>query len=163
MSAAKLIRGGLLENSIMKKPSINLLRYWSRCQKGAPVSFDSASYGKLSLRLGCSSEASDTGPMLYARINIPTGRLLVHFLWTDALKDLALLQNGMLRIPDGSTLGPRLAHLLSLPEERHQLRPGEYPLLTDERFLTASIELVRTRQPVIQLSINEPSFTACSS
>ena len=136
----------------MKNPPINLLRYWSRCQKGLPVYFAQTPAGRLSLRLGCSLKASDAPPLLYARLNKPTGRLLLHFIRTQSLEGLSLLQGGMLRIPAGCVLNAGLAELLSLPPEDHQLRAGTYPLLSDKRFLTASIQLLRSQSPATPLA-----------
>jgi hypothetical protein len=131
----------------MKNPTISLLRYWSRCQQGLPVYFAANAGGGHSLSLGPTAKASATGPRVYARLDRPTERLLLHFVRTGAPSNCVLLRGDVLHLPEGSTISSQLARQLFLPADHYHLRPGKYPLLSDQRFLTASVEIIERQLP----------------
>ena len=131
----------------MKNPPITLVRYWSRCQQGLPVYFATNAGGGHSLSPGSTAKASATRPRVYARLDRPTGRLLLHFVRTGAQGNCVLLRGDVLDLSEGSTINSQLAHQLFLPADHCNLRPGKYPLLSDQRFLTASVEILGRQLP----------------
>ncbi|MEM6769869.1 MAG: hypothetical protein AAF597_04705 [Bacteroidota bacterium] len=130
----------------MKNNTTNLALYWSRCQTGVPVRIEVVPGAGLRLGAG-NAPNSTTAPLAYARVNSPTGRLLLHFVRTEALYHQPYLQRDTLLISAQSYLRPTLARLLGLPNTHFQLRPGNYPLLTDQHFTTAAIAIIPRRLP----------------
>lgn len=132
--------------TVMKNHSISLTHYWNRCRKGLPVSFSGRPGRGLILRLESAAVVKNAASLVYARLDEPTGRLLLHFVRTAQLIEHASFKNDVLQVPVNSVISPSVARLLRLPGDRYHLRPGNYPLLTDEQFSTASVRLIRMQR-----------------
>jgi len=112
--------------------------YLTECRNGLPVRFRSRGTG-LELVTPARDYPDTRVPMIYARLDRPTGRLLLHFLQSGA--------NGRreyFTVPAECLISPTVARLLELGRGRHALRPGKYLLLTDDFFATASVGLRAT-------------------
>lgn len=115
--------------------------FWKRCQQGLPVQFrNSPATNYPGLHLGLPPGQSEERELVYARIDRPTARLLLHFLRTPASDKL---NRSTLTIGPNCRLSPTVARLLRLGSQRVIIRPGNYPVLIDDRFLTVSVALIR--------------------
>jgi hypothetical protein len=79
--------------------------------------------------------------MGYLRIDIPTGRLLLHFpiSWINEHLRQRFFNNQLFRMDDDFVVPKSIAKGLGFTKEAVKIERGTYPILDDEQFLTLSL------------------------
>lgn len=129
----------------MTNRTSHLAHFRSRCQAGLPVWFDHRPDGT-TLRQGTSTNPLPAVPLLYARLDRPTGRLLLHYVISPGRVKSVMLENETLTVPRRCTISNSVSRLLHISPEKRLLRKGRHPLLNDGHFLTASVGVVSAHQ-----------------
>jgi hypothetical protein len=137
-----------IPNLIMYTTSSTYPLFLANCQRGVPVEVYFGQRGQhqqIDLRLYNESRKDiiTASVLAYARIDRPTGRLLVHFLRQSlpAQQLVSAFSRNQLSISSEGTIAPAAARLLGLPEGHYTLPTGQYPVLTDDHFATVSLRL----------------------
>ena len=112
---------------------------------GSPKFLDCRNFGVCRMR--AISEVTNTGCSNcltgYLRIDIPTGRLLLHFpifLISGKLHQ-RFFNNQLFRMDDDFVIPPTIAKNLGYTKDVVIIERGTYPILNDEHFLTLSLRL----------------------
>jgi len=148
--------------------SISLFQqFWRECQSGTPAEVilgspkmkDCKNFGicRVSLEKSQSNRFCDNKTVAYLRIDIPTGRLLIHFLTCSFNADCAdrFFRAGNFRMDDHYFLSKEIANALSLDraQQSFYVEKGNYPILIDEHFHTVSLRLSNTEASEIPMAL----------
>ncbi|CAH0999752.1 hypothetical protein LEM8419_01052 [Neolewinella maritima] len=79
----------------------------------------------------------------YLRIDVPTGRLLVHFTNTSIAPDTRQqhFSGAVFTVRDSYRLPSWVVEQLGLPPSVYRITPGRYPSLEDDAFTSLSVRL----------------------
>lgn len=79
----------------------------------------------------------------YLRLDLPTGRLLLHFVASSVDQKIyqRFFQKQTFRMDEDFLLPANIVKLLKLPQRTVIIEQGAYPVLNDDRFLTLSLRI----------------------
>jgi hypothetical protein len=124
---------------------------------GSPKFLDCRNFGVCRMRVisevthdGCSNCL--TG---YLRVDIPTGRLLLHFPISLIKGNLQqrFFNNQLFRMDDDFVIPKSIAKGLGFTRETVKIECGTYPILNDEQFLTLSLRVCVVATKVADLPL----------
>lgn len=130
-------------------------KFWRNCQAGIPAEVILGSPKSPECKnLGiCRIQLERTLPLpscknrtiAYLRVDLPTGRLLVHFLNSSITDECAahFFKSGVFHISEDYILSPEVVSAL-YPGQRIKncrIRSGNYPVLNDDHFVSLSVRV----------------------
>lgn len=130
-------------------------QYWRNCQAGIPAEVvlgspktpncERLGICRMNLERNSSRLTCKNSLLAYLRIDIPTGRLLIHFVAESISPSCAeyFFKNGVFMLPDDFQLpaGVVTALNLDLQAADYRLQKGKYLVLNDDYFSTISLRL----------------------